>query len=125
MPNKPDHTSNHRFDNVETESRSSGGVAGFCDPPPRLEPLPPAVQLVLCDNWLREYQVLPNRTHPLVNMSGTGGYLLSGVKVEAPQPLAGRLPGGGRAGGPTPTATVAADAPPHADEAASKRARLG
>jgi len=27
-------------------------------------------------------QVLPSRTHPQVNMSGTGGYLLTGTVVE-------------------------------------------
>ncbi|KAG8907198.1 tRNA (adenine(58)-N(1))-methyltransferase non-catalytic subunit trm6 [Tulasnella sp. 417] len=31
--------------------------------------------------WLRQYQVLPGRTHPMMNMSGSGGYLLSAMKV--------------------------------------------
>ncbi|XP_035535078.1 tRNA (adenine(58)-N(1))-methyltransferase non-catalytic subunit TRM6 [Morone saxatilis] len=35
----------------------------------------------LTDTWLRHYQVLPNRTHPLPLMSGGGGYLLSGTTV--------------------------------------------
>jgi hypothetical protein len=51
-----------------------------------------AVQLVLCDNWLREYQVLPNRTHPLVNMSCSGGYLLSGIKVHSDRPFGAPVP---------------------------------
>nr|XP_046229582.1 tRNA (adenine(58)-N(1))-methyltransferase non-catalytic subunit TRM6 [Scatophagus argus] len=40
-----------------------------------------AVSLRLTDTWLRRYQVLPNRTHPLLLMSGGGGYLLSGTTV--------------------------------------------
>lgn len=39
------------------------------------------VNLRLTDTWLRHYQVLPNRTHPLLLMSGGGGYLLSGTSV--------------------------------------------
>jgi len=35
----------------------------------------------LSETWLRQYQVLPNRTHPEVNMSGGGGYLLTGTKL--------------------------------------------
>ncbi|XP_054900253.1 tRNA (adenine(58)-N(1))-methyltransferase non-catalytic subunit TRM6 isoform X2 [Poeciliopsis prolifica] len=39
------------------------------------------VNLMLTDTWLRHYQVLPDRTHPLLLMSGGGGYLLSGTTV--------------------------------------------
>lgn len=39
------------------------------------------VNLRLTDTWLRHYQVLPNRTHPVLLMSGGGGYLLSGTTV--------------------------------------------
>ncbi|XP_019947189.2 tRNA (adenine(58)-N(1))-methyltransferase non-catalytic subunit TRM6 [Paralichthys olivaceus] len=39
------------------------------------------VSLRLTDTWLRHYQVLPNRTHPQLLMSGGGGYLLSGTTV--------------------------------------------
>ncbi|XP_045104360.1 tRNA (adenine(58)-N(1))-methyltransferase non-catalytic subunit TRM6-like [Portunus trituberculatus] len=35
----------------------------------------------LSETWLRHYQVLPQRTHPAINMSGGGGYLLYGTKV--------------------------------------------
>lgn len=35
----------------------------------------------LFDNWLRSYQVLSDRTHPEITMSGTGGYLLTGITV--------------------------------------------
>ncbi|KAL0967720.1 hypothetical protein UPYG_G00256030 [Umbra pygmaea] len=40
-----------------------------------------AVGLRLTDSWIRHYQVLPNRTHPMLLMSGGGGYLLSGTTV--------------------------------------------
>ncbi|KAI5090616.1 tRNA (adenine(58)-N(1))-methyltransferase non-catalytic subunit TRM6 [Silurus meridionalis] len=42
-----------------------------------------AINLKLTDSWLRHYQVLPNRTHPVLLMSGGGGYLLSGITVSA------------------------------------------
>ena len=32
------------------------------------------------DSFMREYQVLPNRTHPKVNMSGFSGFVLHGFK---------------------------------------------
>ncbi|XP_067644995.1 tRNA (adenine(58)-N(1))-methyltransferase non-catalytic subunit TRM6-like [Eurosta solidaginis] len=32
-------------------------------------------------NWLRYYQILPNRTHPEVNMNGNSGYLLTGYNI--------------------------------------------
>ena len=40
-----------------------------------------AVNVNLSETWLRSYQVLPERTHPTVNMSGGGGYLLTGIIV--------------------------------------------
>lgn len=40
-----------------------------------------AISLRLTDSWLRHYQVLPNRTHPVLLMSGGGGYLLTGTTV--------------------------------------------
>ncbi|XP_054618605.1 tRNA (adenine(58)-N(1))-methyltransferase non-catalytic subunit TRM6 isoform X2 [Dunckerocampus dactyliophorus] len=43
------------------------------------------VNLRLTDTWLRHYQVLPNRTHPVLLMSGGGGYLLSGTTVATEQ----------------------------------------
>lgn len=36
----------------------------------------------LTSNWMRNYQVLPNRTHPEVQMGGNSGYLLTGIVVE-------------------------------------------
>ncbi|KAL8611138.1 hypothetical protein ACOMHN_064428 [Nucella lapillus] len=43
------------------------------------------IQLKLSESWYREYQVLPCRTHPLMSMSGTGGYLLSFIRVTSQQ----------------------------------------
>lgn len=40
-----------------------------------------ALNLQISEPWLREYQVLPSRTHPCMQMSATGGYILSGTKI--------------------------------------------
>lgn len=40
-----------------------------------------AINLRLSDTWMREFQMLPGRTHPNMNMGQTGGYLLTGVKI--------------------------------------------
>ncbi|ELT95756.1 hypothetical protein CAPTEDRAFT_113381 [Capitella teleta] len=40
------------------------------------------ILLKLTETWFREYQVLPNRTHPLVNMIASGGYILTGTTVS-------------------------------------------
>ncbi len=40
-----------------------------------------AVFLQLQESWWRDYQVLPSRTHPTMQMSGTGGFILSGITV--------------------------------------------
>ncbi|XP_056337310.1 tRNA (adenine(58)-N(1))-methyltransferase non-catalytic subunit TRM6 [Danio aesculapii] len=49
----------------------------------KLRELGGVINLRLTDSWLRHYQVLPNRTHPVLLMSGGGGYLLSGTTVNA------------------------------------------
>ena len=41
-----------------------------------------ACNLRLFETWYRKYQVLPNRTHPTMQTSATGGYILSGYKIE-------------------------------------------
>ncbi|XP_063079500.1 tRNA (adenine(58)-N(1))-methyltransferase non-catalytic subunit TRM6 [Engraulis encrasicolus] len=69
-----------------------------------------AISLRLTDSWLRHYQVLPNRTHPVLLMSGGGGYLLTGMTVATETDAR-----------PVKTATQAKDAEP---EPASKRIRL-
>ncbi|XP_058449879.1 tRNA (adenine(58)-N(1))-methyltransferase non-catalytic subunit TRM6 [Malaya genurostris] len=38
--------------------------------------------LRVTSNWMREYQILPNRTHPNVVMSGNSGYLLTGYTIR-------------------------------------------
>jgi tRNA (adenine-N(1)-)-methyltransferase non-catalytic subunit len=40
-----------------------------------------AINCSLSETWLRQHQVLPDRTHPMVTMSGGGGYLLAGIHV--------------------------------------------
>jgi len=45
-----------------------------------------AVAVSLAESWLRWHQVLPGRTHPEVNMSGGGGYLLVGIYVDNAEP---------------------------------------
>ncbi|KPA81698.1 hypothetical protein ABB37_04002 [Leptomonas pyrrhocoris] len=39
------------------------------------------VNIQISDTWYRHHQVLPKRTHPTVNMSTAGGYLLTAIKV--------------------------------------------
>jgi hypothetical protein len=41
-----------------------------------------AINLRLCDTWMREYQVLEGRTHPFMQMSQNGGYILTGVRLH-------------------------------------------
>jgi len=41
-----------------------------------------AIALHLTETWMREYQVLPRRTHPLMQMDTASGFLLWGIKVE-------------------------------------------
>ncbi|KAF8410461.1 hypothetical protein HHK36_002990 [Tetracentron sinense] len=40
-----------------------------------------AIGLQISEPWLREYQVLPSRTHPCMQMSAFGGYILSGIRI--------------------------------------------
>jgi len=40
------------------------------------------INVRLFTNFLRSYQVLPDRTHPHILMSDTGGYILTGYLVE-------------------------------------------
>lgn len=41
-----------------------------------------AVHVELADSWMREYQVLPERTHPKMMMDCSSGFLLTGYLVE-------------------------------------------
>lgn len=40
-----------------------------------------AINLHLSDTWMREYQVLPGRTHPSMSMTQSGGFILTGTKL--------------------------------------------
>jgi tRNA (adenine-N(1)-)-methyltransferase non-catalytic subunit len=40
-----------------------------------------AINLRLSDTWMREYQVLPGRTHPSMHMTQSGGFILTGIKL--------------------------------------------
>ncbi|EEC76653.1 hypothetical protein OsI_14608 [Oryza sativa Indica Group] len=41
-----------------------------------------ALGLQISEPWLREYQVLPSRTHPHMQMNAFGGYILSGIRIH-------------------------------------------
>ena len=47
-----------------------------------LQELNHAINLRLSDTWTREYQILPGRTHPNMNMSQSGGFILTGIKLD-------------------------------------------
>uniref|UniRef100_A0A2H6N6W9 tRNA (adenine(58)-N(1))-methyltransferase non-catalytic subunit TRM6 n=1 Tax=Micrurus carvalhoi TaxID=3147026 RepID=A0A2H6N6W9_9SAUR len=40
------------------------------------------INLKLSETWLRNYQILPDRSHPKSIMSGGSGYLLTGITVK-------------------------------------------
>jgi tRNA (adenine-N(1)-)-methyltransferase non-catalytic subunit len=47
--------------------------------------------MCISETWMREYQVLPGRTHPNMHMTSASGFLLTGCKVvrnvEKPPPV--------------------------------------
>ncbi|KAH3766335.1 tRNA-methyltransferase subunit [Pelomyxa schiedti] len=43
---------------------------------------PVSCELQLSESWKREYQVLPQSTHPHMQMHGASGFILSGIKVK-------------------------------------------
>ncbi|KAB5591871.1 TRNA (adenine(58)-N(1))-methyltransferase non-catalytic subunit TRM6 [Ceratobasidium theobromae] len=47
----------------------------------RMRPMPKYLAPSVSETWHREYQVLPGRTHPHMNMPGAGGYILTTIKV--------------------------------------------
>jgi len=51
-----------------------------------------AVALQISEPWLREYQVLPSRTHPHMQMSSSGGYILSGIRISSSEVQEGVKP---------------------------------
>ena len=46
-----------------------------------LRPSSTAFMVQLCEQWVREYQILPHRTHPLMAMKDGSGFVLSGIKA--------------------------------------------
>jgi hypothetical protein len=50
-----------------------------------------AIKMQIADTWCREYQTLPNRSHPMMNMSTSGGYLLWGTFVGTGKIVSGRV----------------------------------
>ena len=38
-----------------------------------------AIRMNIGDTWLREFQILPGRVHPQMNMVTSGGYVLTGI----------------------------------------------
>lgn len=46
-----------------------------------MRPLPFYLNPSITEAWLRQYQVFPGRTHPMMNMTGGGGYLLHAIHV--------------------------------------------
>jgi tRNA A58 N-methylase Trm61 len=40
------------------------------------------INIKMNDTFTRRYQVLKNRTHPMMSMHGFGGYLLTAIKVD-------------------------------------------
>ncbi|KAG8731866.1 tRNA (adenine(58)-N(1))-methyltransferase non-catalytic subunit trm6 [Ceratobasidium sp. 423] len=47
----------------------------------RMRPMPKYLAPTVQETWHREYQVLPGRTHPHMNMPGPTGYILTAIKV--------------------------------------------
>ncbi|KAJ6659206.1 hypothetical protein lerEdw1_019251 [Lerista edwardsae] len=72
---------------IETAALLKGKDADGADPPPLLECYTKlrekggVINLNLSETWLRNYQVLPDRSHPKLMMSAGGGYLLTGITV--------------------------------------------
>jgi tRNA (adenine-N(1)-)-methyltransferase non-catalytic subunit len=60
------------------------------------------VAVSVAESWWREQQVLPSRTHPMMSMPGTGGYVLTATRVS--KPTAYRGDGNKRGGGHTGSA---------------------
>lgn len=47
----------------------------------KMRPLPAYLSPSITEAWLRQYQVLPGRTHPMMSMTGGGGYILHAIHV--------------------------------------------
>jgi tRNA (adenine58-N1)-methyltransferase non-catalytic subunit len=40
------------------------------------------IHLQLLDTWMRDFQTLPGRSHPMMNSATSGGYILLGIRVR-------------------------------------------
>ena len=40
-----------------------------------------AIHLQLTETWLREFQILENRSHPTMTMCANAGFVLSAIKI--------------------------------------------
>jgi tRNA (adenine-N(1)-)-methyltransferase non-catalytic subunit len=104
---------------------SGATIAVYC---PFLEPLcelfrqlrDDCVCMSIRDTWYREYQVLPGRCHPFVNMTHNSGYMFSAVRAERRLANPG-APKVAVAAAPAPAAVAAAAAD---DGAASPEAEM-
>jgi len=47
----------------------------------KLRTMPQYLCPTVSEPWLRQYQVLPGRTHPKMAMSGSGGFILNAIKI--------------------------------------------
>ncbi|KAI0778806.1 Gcd10p-domain-containing protein [Trametes elegans] len=47
----------------------------------QLRDLPGYLGPTVTESWLRQYQVLPGRTHPMMNTSGSGGFIFHVIKI--------------------------------------------
>ncbi|KAF8808114.1 Gcd10p-domain-containing protein [Phlegmacium glaucopus] len=47
----------------------------------KLRTMPQYLCPTVSEPWLRRYQVLPGRTHPMMAMSGSGGFILNAIKI--------------------------------------------
>ncbi|KAI9057742.1 Gcd10p-domain-containing protein [Trametes sanguinea] len=47
----------------------------------QLRDLPGYLGPSVTEGWLRQYQVLPGRTHPMMNASGSGGFIFHVIKI--------------------------------------------
>ena len=47
----------------------------------QLRDFPQYLGPAVTEMWLRKYQVLPGRTHPTMNMSGSGGFILHTIRM--------------------------------------------
>ena len=75
-----------------------------------------AMNVQISESWMREHQVLPSRTHPLMQMSGCSGFLLSGTRVHK---KSNKPPS--RNAAVAAVAAVPAESTPHASPPSKKR----